>query len=244
MSPGPVALLGSGEFLPWTEPVDRTLLDAATGGDRVLIVPTASAPEGDAVFGSWGDRGVEHYSSLGVPAEVVPLRTREDADRSELVSALDRASLVFLSGGNPAYLASTLRDTAWWAALLERFTSGTAIAGCSAGAAALPERAPDTAVSGLGPELWRPGLGFADAAVIGPHWDALDGYVPGMTAAITGTIALGERLVAIDEETAIVGDGETWTVQGRGGVHVFEQARWRSFAAGRRLRLALIPASG
>src|SRR5207247_11167709 len=66
------ALLGSGEFEPWTAEVDRWLLERTIGSGRVLILPTASAPEGDAVFNRWGDMGLAHYEELGIPAEVVP----------------------------------------------------------------------------------------------------------------------------------------------------------------------------
>ena len=37
-------------------------------------------------------------NEIGVPAEVVPLKTREDASRKDLLPALDRASVVFFSG--------------------------------------------------------------------------------------------------------------------------------------------------
>ena len=85
MNPGRlgIALLGSGEFEPWTEPVDRWLLDRATGDGTVLILPTASAPEGDRVFTMWADMGLAHYGRLGIASEVVPMKTREDADRPE-----------------------------------------------------------------------------------------------------------------------------------------------------------------
>jgi len=95
------ALLGSGEFEPWAEPVDRWLLDRAAEAGRdgsVLILPTASAPEGDAVFDKWGTMGLEHYAALQAPAEVVPLKTREDAASEELAAGLATASVVFFSG--------------------------------------------------------------------------------------------------------------------------------------------------
>ena len=40
------ALLGSGEWQPWTDEVDRWLLERTTGDGTVLVLPTASAPEG------------------------------------------------------------------------------------------------------------------------------------------------------------------------------------------------------
>ena len=63
-------------------------------------------------------RGLEHFASLGIEAEVLPVRTREDADRPDLASSLQDASVVYLSGGNPAHLSDVLRDTAVWAAEL------------------------------------------------------------------------------------------------------------------------------
>src|SRR5882724_1349827 len=54
-------LFGSGEFLPWAEPVDTRLVESSSRRDgRVLVVPTASAPEGDAVFERWAAMGTEH----------------------------------------------------------------------------------------------------------------------------------------------------------------------------------------
>ena len=61
--PGPVALVGAGEFLPQLEELDRALL-RATGRTRprVVILPTASALDGETVFRGWADKGVEHFT--------------------------------------------------------------------------------------------------------------------------------------------------------------------------------------
>lgn len=234
-------LLGSGEFEPWAAEVDSWLLDRARTGDgHVLVLPTASAPEGDAVFGGWADRGVAHYRELGVRAELVPIRTREDAADPTMVAPLERASMVFFSGGNPAYLAATLRDTPFWLRLLRGLDEGIAYGGCSAGVACLPELAPDSDVDGFGPELWRPGLGLFRDTVLGPHWDVLDEFVPGLTSFIESSTPPGARLVGIDETTAMVGDGDAWQVVGRGGVHVFQDGgRSTTYPAGASFELPL-----
>ena len=56
--PGPVALVGSGEFLPAMGDVDAGLL-AATGRKRprVVLLPTASWPDGETVFQRWATMG-------------------------------------------------------------------------------------------------------------------------------------------------------------------------------------------
>ncbi|HEV2951807.1 MAG TPA: hypothetical protein VGZ51_06870, partial [Actinomycetota bacterium] len=83
------SLLGSGEFSDWSEAADRWLLDRTDGDGRVLVLPAASAPEGKDVFERWGSLGFAHFSRLDVKAEVVDLRTREDADDPRLVERLD-----------------------------------------------------------------------------------------------------------------------------------------------------------
>jgi cyanophycinase-like exopeptidase len=228
-----VALLGSGEFEPWTEDVDRWLLDRATGDGTVLILPAASAPEGDNVFDMWANMGLTHYGRLGIPAEVVPVKTRRDADRPQLAERMSTASMAYFSGGNPAYLAGILRGTVFWSELLSAMARGMAYTGCSAGIACLGEIAPDSAVRDFrSKDIWKPGLGLFPRTQFGPHWDALDTYLPGLKRMIVSTVPEVWRLVAIDEHTAMVGDGARWHVIGAAGVHLWEHGEWREFAAG------------
>jgi len=227
------ALLGSGEFDPWTEPVDRWLVGRAEApGARVLILPTASAAEGDEVFGMWADKGLAHYRRLGIPASVLDLKTRADAERSELSAALADAAAVYFSGGNPAYLASTLAGTSFWAALLAALERGTAYAGCSAGVACLGDLAPDSSRADLDAGLWAPGLGLFPRTGFGPHWDTLDRYVPGLREVILGAVPTGSTFIGIDEDTAMTGDGASWTVSGAGEVHVLEDGVWTDHRPG------------
>ena len=193
MSPLSFALLGSGEFEAWTEEADRWLLEravaAGAGNGSVLILPAASAPEGDQVFDRWADMGMTHYRALGIPAEVVPIKNRDDADRPELVGKLEGASMAFFSGGNPGYLADVLIGSAFWKALLQAMERGLAYAGCSAGIACLGDVAPDsTSNDPTSAHFWRPGLGLFPKLFFGPHWDALDVYVPGLRASIVAAI--------------------------------------------------------
>ena len=141
------ALLGSGEFDPWTESVDRRLVSRPDApGSRVLILPTASAAEGDDVFDMWANKGKDHYDALGIDSQILPLKTREDAARPEFVAALDDAATAFFSGGNPAYLAATLLDTPFWEAL-------------RGAARARDQRTPAAARASRASATWRPTAG-------------------------------------------------------------------------------------
>jgi cyanophycinase len=227
-----VALLGSGEFLPWTSEVDALLLERTTGSG-VLILPTASAPEGDNVFMRWGNLGLDHYRSLDVPAEIVPLKTRDDALREDLAAMVDDAAVVFFSGGNPAHLSATLAGTPFWAAVLRGLGRGLAYAGCSAGIACLGDVAPDsTSNDPTSAHFWRPALGLFPKTYFGPHWDALDVYVPGLRAMVVNSVPSDCRLLAIDENTALVGDGTDWSVIGAGKAALLEDGEWSEYPSG------------
>jgi cyanophycinase len=234
------ALLGSGEFDLWTESIDRWLLgrDGARDGP-VLILPTASAAEGDDVFDMWARKGLDHYGRQGVEAVVVPLKTPEDARRDEVVRALDHASVAFFSGGNPAYLSSVLAGTPFWRALLHAMDDGLAYAGCSAGVACLGDIAPDSAREEFDEHLWQPGLKLFPGYWFGPHWDALDGFAPGLTDFIVSEVPEGTTLVGIDENTALVGDGRRWDVVGVASAHVLTDGDWAHHGPGSTLDLTL-----
>jgi len=235
MASPPFALLGSGEFEAWTDPVDSWLLDRATGDGRVLVFPTASSPEGPDVFDRWARMGLDHYQRAGRRAEVVPLKDRSGASDAEVVSMIRGASVVFFSGGNPAYLAATLEDTPVWNAVLEELDRGMAYAGCSAGVASLGEAAPDSSKRDPTNEaggIMRAGLALFPQTYFMPHWDALNTYIPGLRELLRAAVPAGSRMVTIDERTAMLGDGAEWTVLGAATVGVVQDGDERSFAPG------------
>lgn len=232
------ALLGSGEFQPWSEPADRWLLERAVGDGRVLILPTAAAPEGDEVYRRWATMGRSHFSDLKIPSEVVELRTREDASDPGIVARLDHASVAYFSGGNPAYLAATLDGTPFWTRLLERLDEGMGYTGCSAGVACLTELTFDSTSESL-EDVYKPGLGIIRRAVLAPHWDIVDSWVPGAGEFIVGSVPEGSVFVGLDEDTAMLGDGSSWEVAGKSGIHVRSRGEWTTYRDGERFELPL-----
>ncbi len=202
-------LLGSGEFEPWSEEVERIALEGRAS--RVVVCPTASAPEGEAVFERWARMGLEHYAAMGVEAAVVPLRSRADADRDDVARSIDGAGMVFFSGGNPRFLADAMRGTRFWAALVDAIDAGVVFAGCSAGAMVASRRPGATPRLGT---TWASGLGLVPEGSFGVHWNRAR-FIPGMRGFVMGR-ARGGWFVGIDERTAILGDGEEWQVFGHG----------------------------
>ena len=49
----------------------------------------------------------------------------------------------------------------------------------------------------------------------------------------------GQVFVALDEDTAMTGDGHSWQVMGRSGIHVLREAEWTHYAPGDSFELEL-----
>lgn len=206
--PGTLALIGSGEFTPAMRAVD-TLLLAQTGGRRVLVVPTAAAAQGPSTADAVLAAAAEHFDRLGASVLVAPVWTREDAFDPAVLSQLDEADLLYVSGGQVGYLAESLVGSPFADALIGAWRAGRPLAAASAGAVALggsiydPEdpRAPA-----------RPGLAVVDA-VLTPHW----GEVGASTSFVERVSSAQSRVLTLDEDTAAVHDTAGWMIAGAGG---------------------------
>jgi cyanophycinase-like exopeptidase len=240
---GPVALVGSGEFLEVMAPVDAALL--AGRPPRAAYLPTAASLEGDDRVQWWLDLARRHYEAMGVEPVPVPVLDRTDADDPELAGRIAGAGLVYLSGGDPHHLADTLRGTAVWDAVLAAWQAGAALAGCSAGAMALTAGAPPD----LGPGGRRrtvppdgpgaegtggggTGLGVVPRLAVIPHFDLLERRRPGVAQWFGSWQPPGTTLVGVEEETALVSGATGWRVHGRGAVWVFGPGSPVRFAPG------------
>jgi cyanophycinase len=212
---GPIALVGSGEFLPVMEGVDGALL--AGRPPRAVFLPTASAPEGPERVDYWMRLGTEHYRRLGTEPVPLAVLDRRDADDPANAAAVAGAGLVYLSGGNPGYLADTLRGTAVLGAVVAAWRAGAALAGCSAGACALTALADDTETGDT-----RPGLAVVPELVVLPHFDRIEGWRPGIVDRWAAGLAPGQILVGIDEETALISGDGGWRVGGRQKVWIVD----------------------
>ena len=122
--------------------------------------------------------------------------------------------MIYFSGGKPTKLADVLRDSPLLSAIRRAMDRGAVYAGCSAGAmVASRERNAD----GRGGTSWLFGLGLVPHVSFGAHWDRA-ARIPGVQWWMTSRIPDDTWFVGIDERTAILGDGQRWSVHGRKGV--------------------------
>ncbi len=230
LAQGKIALVGAGEYLPTMAAVDKALLAYLEATPRVVVVPTAAVPDGSVTTERWAQMGVEHFSQLGAHVEPVMLRTREDANTTDIVTKLASANFVYFSGGKPHYLLQTLQDTLAWQAIKNVFVTGGVIAGCSAGAMVL-----GGVIFGF-PQVWQkqPALGLVPDVAIIPHFDEL----PAPLTQAIDRLDVEETIVGVDRATALVWANGQWTVMGSGTVTVLEKPAKVRYTGGQQVALA------
>jgi cyanophycinase len=239
--PGPVALVGAGEFLAPMAELDRGLLEA-TGRSRprVAILPTAAAPDGEATFQTWAEMGVQHFMALGAEVEPVLVRTTEEGWDAAALQAIGEADLIYLSGGHPRHLLRVLCESPLGAEIRAANARGAVVAGCSAGAMAIVGRSMDFRFLPRlrfplpFPVRWPGGLALVEGVAVLPHYDA---WPEPLSALVALQAPRGGAVLGIDEETAAVGCNGAWQVHGRGRVTVWRGRHRERFRRGEAFRL-------
>jgi cyanophycinase len=148
---------------------------------------------------------------------------RGDAEDPRHSASIANADWIYFSGGKPGYVVETLSGTPFWSAVLARHRAGAALAGSSAGAMMLGSRTfhfPDGVDATGVPRrvAVRDALGLLPGIFVAPHFDAVPiewwrGWANIWPA--------GHRMLAIDEDTAIVEHADGWSVVGKGRALVF-----------------------
>ncbi len=233
MTPAPpLALVGSGEYLPAMADVDRVLL-RATGKarPRVALVPTAAGLEEPR---RWTDMGAAHFAALGAEPVAVLAVDRASCDDPRWVELIRESDLIYFSGGQPHHLVASIGGSRLWEAVAARHAQGAVLVGASAGAMFLADRCfgfPD-GFAGDAPRtvtLLR-GMALLDGLVILPHYDAVP---PAAIAKFRDLIPEGLRVLGIDEETALLRIAGRWSVAGKGSVRLLRDGTVEhAFASG------------
>jgi cyanophycinase-like exopeptidase len=232
---GTLALVGAGEFLESMSGVDRQLLDRA-GGGNVVILPTASAPDGAGVPERWLKMGVDHFAQLGAQADGLLALDRATCDDAANADRVRAANLIYFSGGKPDYLRSTLHGTAVWAAVQQVFDRDGVIAGCSAGAMILGSHVPEFSLKAGVPWInrWHESFALVPEAIIVPHYDE---FPEVMVSLMFGRRPSGTYVIGVDGHTALVGFDHTWQVMGAGRVTIRRGRDKQRYTAGQSLSL-------
>jgi cyanophycinase len=206
---GPLALVGGGE---WTDGCDfDAALMASSGGDEVLVLPTAAAYERPekavATAEAW-------FAGLGGRARGLMVLGRADAEDQGNAAQVRASRFIYLGGGSAMHLRSVLKASPVWEALLDAWHRGAVVAGSSAGAMVLTDPMVDSRGGAL-----TVGLGMVQGLAVIPHFGDEN------AAKVHRSIALaapGLPVIGLPERTALIRDpAGGWRQAGQGTAEVF-----------------------
>jgi len=206
---GTLALVGGDEFNDGCT-FDEGLL-AASGGDEVLVLPTAAAYERPQHV---TERATTWFEALGARVRVLPVLTRRDALDGDNVAAMADARFVYLAGGSPMHLLSVLKDTPLLDALQAAWGSGAVLAGSGAGADVLCDPMVDPRGG-----AFTVGLGVVEGIAVIPRYDLWSREKVHRTVAIA---PMRTTLVGVPTRTAVIRSTDgTWSAAGVGEIDVW-----------------------
>jgi len=215
---GGTLLICGGGGIP--DDVRRRFCQRAGGANaRIVVIPAHHV--------EWGSESARQYLGAWAPfgaasVELLSVERRELAAAPDVAAPLERATGVWLGGGDQNWLTAVYRDTEISRRLQAVVTRGGVIGGSSAGAAAMPRV---MIASGASEAIESTGLGLWPEAVIDQHFlrrNRLQRFVT--------TLSAHPELIGfgVDEQTALE----------------VELRRGRLEVLGRSYVLACVPARG
>ena len=229
MTRGALALVGSGEYTGSMLEIESELLNVGVKKGKsptYVQFATAAGKEPKDRIEYWKNLGREQAQKIGCDWKFIEVFDLNDALNPKWIEAIRDSALIYFSGGNPIHLYESLRDTKLWLAIKEEFRTGTSLAGCSAGAMVLGDLiAMPFKNFGRG----STGLGLVEELVVLPHYDKYFARIPSVLQKLMLPGGKKHRVIGIDENTALVNDGN-WKVYGRSGVHQVSSEAPKSFS--------------
>lgn len=251
-TPGPIALLGSGETAPTSGVVYDYLVRGRAAPVQVALLETPAGfqPNAAQVAAKVAEFIAVRLQNLRPQLRQLPARARgtpDSPDEPASSAGLRDADLIFLGPGSPTYTVRQLAGSLAWQRLIACHRHGAAIVTASAATIAMGALAlPVYEIYKVGADLhWQPGLNllapFGLDVVLIPHWNNNEGGAELDTSRCYMGQGRYERLVAlmppdltvvgIDEHTGLVLDFATGEahVLGRGGVSLIRAGAERRY---------------
>ena len=201
------------------------IVDGINNGKKPIYVqiPTAAGQESPDRLKYWEELGKRQAELLQIEQRFLPIFNRADAEKEEFAEQIKDAALIYMSGGDPHYLANSLIDTPVWNAIYTNWQTGASLAGCSAGAMAMCTEIPNFRFTKREPTR---GLNILPNLRVIPHFDKFFRWIPDSAAKVLMHAPENSILLGIDELTALVRrSNEThWIVQGEAKVHILQGA--------------------
>ena len=221
MTVGPLLVIGGAEDKTGRGAILSRFVRLAGGAKATVAVIATASALGEEIVEAYR----EVFTKLGVAVVLAPRpTTRTEADDPALVEQLDRATGIFMTGGNQTKLSAVVTGTAFGEAIKAAHARGTVVAGTSAGASVQSEHMVAFGREGSTPKFrmshLSAGLGLLQGVVVDQHFSQRNRYGRLLTLVCHSPHLLG---LGVDEDTAgLVTDGHILEVLGRGAITVFD----------------------
>ena len=215
---GPLIIIGGHEDKEGDKVILKAVAERLNGGRLVLATIASHAPDG------YFETYQKAFAPLGV-TDLVELYVEDRAEThdDEKLALLDGAAGVFFTGGDQLRISSQIGDTPIEERIRRIWREGGVLAGTSAGASVMSDtmmvRGASAETHRIGDLRMAPGLGLVRDVIIDQHFAER-----GRIGRLLGAVAQSPRVlgVGIDEDTAIVLQGESFHVIGSGAVYVVD----------------------
>jgi len=215
---GTLIIIGGHEDHDGNKVILREVASHVRNGRLVLATVASHEPEG------YLEKYQQSFAELGV-GEVTELYVEDRMEASEpaKLRALDEIEAVFFSGGDQLRITSQIGGTPIFDRVMEIYRSGGIIAGTSAGASMMSDTMLVKGTSGtsfrVGDVRMAPGLGLLANVIIDQHFAER-----GRIGRLIGAVSQNPRElgIGIDEDTAIVVEGQQFRVIGSGAVYLVD----------------------
>jgi cyanophycinase len=188
--------------------------------DGKLVLATIASHEPDGYL----EKYQATFAELGVPnVTELYVDDRAEANQEDKLRMVEGVNAIFFSGGDQLRITSQIGDTPIYDRVHEIYRTGGLIAGTSAGASVMSEtmlvRGPSATSFRIGDLRMAPGLGLLPNVIIDQHFAQR-----GRIGRLIGAVAQNPRVlgIGIDENTAIVVQGDRFKVIGSGAVYLVD----------------------
>ncbi|HEX4531368.1 MAG TPA: Type 1 glutamine amidotransferase-like domain-containing protein [Acidimicrobiia bacterium] len=217
---GSLALVGGREWSPGAREFDADLL-ARSGGEEVLVLPTAAAFEHPERV---EERAAEYFAGLGATARTLPVLHRAEAEDADLAARVRGARFVYLADGSPLHLRSVLKGSMLFDALVAAYEGGGVLAASGAGATLLCDPMVDPRGG-----AYTVGLGVVKNLAVFPYHGSAADHLRERSIDLLPRSAV---LAGVDEETALIKGADGWSVAGAGTVTLYGIEGTPTYTAG------------
>jgi cyanophycinase len=220
-TPGTLVVIGGSEDRRGDREILRRFVELAGGSDaHIAVVATATT-----VPDEFEVEYKRAFADLAAGFDFLPIATREEANEPATIERLKKASGVFFTGGSQLRIAQIIGGSQTDIFLHQASREGIVIGGTSAGAAMM------SSTMILGGSDTVP---TDDAVRLGPGFELLSGLLIDMHFAERGRLARllaavaqfpHELGVGIDEDTALVVQGNRCEVIGAGAATIVDAGK-------------------